>query len=149
MEYGTVPDWLGGIGTTGALLTSLYLLREDRRFRASAQASRISVWAEWKRTPGGHDATPRQFFVYVDNASDAPVYVNSVRVSRREGEDSLLDIEFATVPAHHIEDYGLDEIDFPPQAEVPYIEATFLDVDRVRWRRTSRAVLQRDGGPTP
>jgi hypothetical protein len=53
VEYGTVPDWLAGAGTVGALVVALVLLSHDLRARREveeerrrAQASRVVCWLE-------------------------------------------------------------------------------------------------------
>lgn len=145
MAYGTVADWFTAVGTVGAFFVALYLLNQERLLRLGAQAAHVSVWAEWKRTVGGQDPTERQYFAYIDNSSDAPVYVDLMQVMREEGDEPGLEIEMGTVPAHDTADYGLDEADFPSSGEPPYVEIFFLDSNRVRWRRDSRAVLEKIG----
>jgi hypothetical protein len=142
MNVGSVPDWLAAVGTVGALFFSLTLHRENRRMRTREQAARISVWAEWKRTPDRHDASERQYFAYINNASDAPIYVELMQVHR--GPDHPPEeVEMGTVPGHDTVDYGLDEEHFPPGDDPPFIDITFLDSNRIRWSLDSRATLKR------
>jgi hypothetical protein len=143
MSLGSIPEWLAAIGTVGALFLSLLLLREDRRLRTVAQAARISVWAEWKRSQELHDTTERQYFAYINNASDAPIYVELMKVSSKRDDTPRLPVRIGTVPAHETVDYGVSEVDFPPKGNPPYVDITFLDTNRVRWHLDSRAVLKR------
>lgn len=148
MDFGTVPDWFAAVGTVGALFVSLVLLREDRRLRSSEQAGQVSAWAEWRREGRPQDTTPRQWFVYVNNASGAPVYVEVVNVARGPGNGPTLSIEFGTVAAHDTVDYGLPEEEFQPLGDHPFVDVTFIDARRMRWRVDSKAVLKRLG-PAP
>jgi hypothetical protein len=142
MELGSVADWFAAVGTVGALFVSLYLVQQERGFRLRAQASRVSAWAEWDRSQSGRHERP--FFAYVNNSSEAPIYVDVMTVSDHEGRNPL-HVRIGTVPAHETRDYGLDVTSFPPGGKVPLVEIEFLDADRVRWRRNSRAALQRIG----
>lgn len=143
MDFGSVADWLAAIGTVGALFVSLNLLREDRRMRAREQATRISVWTEWRRSPDHHDTSEREYFAYINNASDAPIYVDLMRVHHTPDDPPDLLVEMGTVPAHDTADYGLDVEDFRPDGLPPYVSITFLDTNRVPWSLDSRAVLKR------
>jgi hypothetical protein len=143
MNLGSLPDWLAAIGTVGALFVSLGLLREDRRLRAVAQAARISVWAEWRRALEGHDTSERQYFAYINNASDAPIYVDLMQVSAEPDDAPRLLVEMGTVPAHETADYGLSDAEFPPGEDPPYLAISFLDTNRVGWSLDSRAILKR------
>jgi hypothetical protein len=142
MEYGSLAEWFAAFATAGTLVFSLYLLQQERQLRLRAQATRISTWAEWDRTePGRHE---RPFFAYVNNSSDAPIYVDVMAVSQGEGPEPFR-VRIGTVPAHATRDFGLDVTRFPPGGDVPLVEIQFLDADRVRWRRNSCAALQRIG----
>jgi hypothetical protein len=44
VDWGTVPDWLSGIGTTGALAATLYIVLGDRRETAARQARQVQVF---------------------------------------------------------------------------------------------------------
>src|SRR5829696_9917965 len=44
-EAGNLAEWVGAVGTTGALLLGLHLLRRDRE---SDVADQVSVWRSWQ-----------------------------------------------------------------------------------------------------
>lgn len=149
MDGGSLADWVaaGGavvaaVGTVGALGVALSLLREDRRLRAVAQATHVSVWAEWRRSS---DRYERQFFAYINNAGDAPIYVEDLRAGFEGSGPIGPVIQVGTVPAGGTSDYGLSEVHFPPGGEVPYLQIRFLDTNRVWWLLDSRARLTRVG----
>jgi hypothetical protein len=43
IDWGSVPDWISGIGTTGALLATLYIVTTDRKDADSRQARQVAV----------------------------------------------------------------------------------------------------------
>jgi len=152
MDGGSLADWVaaGGavvaaVGTVGALGVALSLLREDRRLRAVAQATHVSVWAEWRRSSDRYDLSERQFFAYINNAGDAPIYVEDLRAGFEGSGPIGPVIQVGTVPAGGTSDYGLSEVLFPPGGEVPYLQIRFLDTNRVWWLLDSRARLTRVG----
>jgi hypothetical protein len=94
VEYGTLPDWLAGAGTVGALAVALVLLAQDLRARREveeerrrAQASRVVCWPESAKTvmqelPPGV-AVPlgaHHLEVILHNGSDEPVFDCQVHV---------------------------------------------------------------------
>lgn len=44
VDWGTVPDWVSGIGTTGALFATLYIVLSDRRAAEVQQARQIQLF---------------------------------------------------------------------------------------------------------
>ncbi len=65
MDWGSVPDWFGGIGTTGALLLGLYVLSRDRRSAEQAQMRRLVINRRGRN---------EYFAVELLNTSDQPFY---------------------------------------------------------------------------
>jgi hypothetical protein len=95
VEYGTLPDWLAGAGTVGALAVALVLLAHDLRARREveedrrwAQAGRVVCWLESVETvppeplPAGVMARvgARHLEVILHNGSEEPVFDCQVRV---------------------------------------------------------------------
>lgn len=149
MEIGSLADWFSAAGTVSAVVLTLCLLFAERRRRRGELAARISVWTEWLREPGGHNLEPRQYFAYVDNSGDSPVYVDLMEVRARPGGEVLDKVEIATVAAHDRSPYGLSEKTFPPTADPPFVEIFFADVNGARWRRNSRGELLPVPGSRP
>jgi hypothetical protein len=69
-QFGTVPDWIGAIGTTLAFVVAFVVLSLDLRERHRRQASHVTAWLERGRA----DVT-----LHIANSSDIPVY--KVRVT--------------------------------------------------------------------
>jgi hypothetical protein len=72
VDWGTVPDWVGGIGTTGALLLGFYILLRDRRKEDRTQAARIII-----RAVSTTQGTGRM--VRILNKSDRPIFFPSMQ----------------------------------------------------------------------
>src|SRR6516225_5986930 len=69
-QLGTVPDWIGAIGTTLAFFVAFVVLSLDLRERHRRQGSHVTAWLE----RDGANVT-----VHIANSSDIPVY--KVRVT--------------------------------------------------------------------
>jgi hypothetical protein len=65
INFGSVPDWIGGVGTTLAFAVALTVLFLDLSGRMRNQASQVSAWIA--RGPSGAE-------VYIANQSSVPVY---------------------------------------------------------------------------
>ncbi|WNM74167.1 membrane protein [Mycobacterium Phage Nergal] len=63
--WGTAGEWVGGLGSAGALLLALYILLRDRRLRERAQADRVACWLEFSE----HDDAA----AHLINTSDMPI----------------------------------------------------------------------------
>jgi hypothetical protein len=130
-----------------ALLNGLGISPQETRqdtpdSNTNRQARLVSALVEWKRK-NEPDSTPRRWVVYVDNASDAPITVEQVKVSSPSMELPIEDwgIVRPKVPS----DYELEESDFDPSGDRPEVYVRFLDSYGQRWR-LHRGVLKRIGG---
>ena len=142
IAWGDAPGWFAAVGTVGALGISLYLIWNERNLRVNQQARRVAVWAEWKRT-GRPDSNPRQYYAYINNSSDSPVFVELMSVCKTSTGSPLEEVIMGVVAPHDIADYGLRESLFSPDDDPPYIKMTFRDIDRVRWHCDSSGLLRK------
>lgn len=93
LDWGDVPTWVGGIGTTGALSVSLFLLfREQRRleeFRQEElrrQASKVTAWLEYELVDGRF-APGTRLWGRVRNGSEEPIFdVHAGYLGRQAGD---------------------------------------------------------------
>jgi hypothetical protein len=61
-EAGNLAEWVGAVGTTGALLLALHLLRRDRDANVATQVDQVSVWRSWQLRRSQDDrGTPNVF----------------------------------------------------------------------------------------
>lgn len=144
MEYGTVPDWLAGVGTVGALVVALVLLSHDRRARREveeerrrAQASRVVCWLEAVEvlTPVGD----RRVELVLHNGSEEPVFDCRVHVDLdaaatstfRDGGRRLTLAEPMLPPGQTRRPLSL------PVFDLPHASAgmAFTDTSNRRWGR--------------
>lgn len=108
MDWGSIPDWIAGVGTAGALLLTWRLLkheleasRAERQARATDelrreadQAACVSSWLE-DLDPQIHGA--QGWVVWVSNSSSSPVYNCLVEVSEILGDGDQR-AHFSSVP---------------------------------------------------
>ena len=91
--------------------------------------------------------SPRQYFVYINNSSDSPIFVEKMRAVQKheDGPSGTVEVVWGTVPAQAVEDYGVEESIFDMNLDPPLIEITYSDVDGVRWFRNSLGTIRRIG----
>src|SRR5688500_13208114 len=122
MEWlGTVPQWLAAVAAIGALTTTVIVILRDRRARVEYQPRRLSVWSELDRSVPDDQKQDmnRDFYVYVRNSSDSPIFDGLVKVGSNGPNYRLL-----VVPAHETVDYRLDEqFRAPPKVEITFRDA--------------------------
>jgi hypothetical protein len=141
---GSLAEWVAAVGTVGALVGALYLLRGEQQLRRASQATRVSVWTQCKAFPAGHEMSRRQYFACISNDCDSPVYVYQMSVFPEVNTVAAgPSAHVGTVPPHERVEFALDGADFPASGEPPYMVIYFLDLDRVSWRRDSHAVLEK------
>jgi hypothetical protein len=125
-----------------ALLKGLDIATTDNE--TSRQARMVSATVEWKRK-SEPDSTPRQWVVYIDNDSDAPIMVEQVKVSSSSREELSIE-DWGTVrPKDPSSNFGLKESDFDPSEERPEVYVRFLDSYGQRWT-LRKGVRKRIGG---
>jgi hypothetical protein len=66
-EAGNLAEWVGAVGTTGALLLGLHLLR--RKAGVAAQADQVSVWRSWQLRPSHDDPRSADVFAQLHIAN--------------------------------------------------------------------------------
>jgi hypothetical protein len=76
-EAGNLAEWVGAVGTTGALLLGLHLLRRDREAKVADQ---VSVWRSWQLRPSQDDPPTADVFaqLHIANHSLGPIILPRV-----------------------------------------------------------------------
>lgn len=84
LQWGNVAEWVGALGTAGALLFAFWLLGQDRRNAQRAQVDLVGAWGEPRYERRGPDA-PRveqtRILIYVRNGSELPIVVKQLAYS--------------------------------------------------------------------
>jgi hypothetical protein len=79
LDYGTVPAWLGAVGTTCAFAATSYVIARDANLRRGAQARRIACHVSCKDGLAEDGITKTYECAYtVTNLSDEPIYMIAV-----------------------------------------------------------------------
>ncbi|WP_405827360.1 hypothetical protein [Streptomyces sp. NBC_00105] len=141
-DWGTVPAWVSGVGSSAALMATAHIIRRDRRDKERLDANRVACWVEWPsldeaQLRGEREATA---YVQVKNASDRPVFDVQVLLwsgrSRKPGKPHLI---VAVLKATDGESEAGRELPYVADAAVPAAAAVaFRDADGCEWVRDLR-----------
>lgn len=72
--WGTVADWVGGLGTTAAFIAAVVVIAKDAKVRRLAQASKVIYYQEPAKGSRYDDPVPNHYLYIVKNLSSEPVY---------------------------------------------------------------------------
>ncbi|WP_427117019.1 hypothetical protein [Pseudarthrobacter scleromae] len=136
--WGTVAEWVGGLGTTAAFLAAVVVIAKDAKVRKLAQARKVAYVTE-KLTVYDHvrGATHvRQVPKYVlKNLSDEPIYDVSFHADAgiTAGQGPAIGEQDVVLPG---EDFATKiELDEPPLAH-------FRDNSNVAWMRNIKGKVR-------
>ncbi|MEQ1699266.1 MAG: hypothetical protein ABMA25_04105 [Ilumatobacteraceae bacterium] len=134
MELGTIPDWIGAIGTTGAFIVAVGLLGRELRDRRVAQARLVSAWV----TEVDNNQQEPITSVVVQNRSGEPVYEVTLSwfdpVAHADvGEGGEILIHLTVLPP----DTRQQAADSVPtrMGHLPALTLSFTDSSDRRWTR--------------
>lgn len=85
IDWGTVPAWVGAIGSAGALFLALMLLQGEIVARRREQAGAVSIWVEWPEGPSPEVIAE----VVVFNAGRAAIHDCRLRIVKRDDLTSM------------------------------------------------------------
>ena len=94
-QAGNLAEWVGAVGTTGALLLGLHLLRRDREANVAPQADQVSVWRTWQLRPSQDDPSTADVFAQLHIANHSLRLIILPRVYTWIASDSEVGQEFA------------------------------------------------------
>jgi hypothetical protein len=160
--YGTLPDWFAALGTVGAFIAGLLLLRKELDARREAQDDRrraqarlVAAWASNPRRPEDESSVP-EFVVVTRNGSDEPVYDVLVELFSRllnfqppgmsQRQQPVLRLGFDVLPPQYKEVQRVAQ----NQDGIPgWLTISFRDSQGYRWRRHGNGWLELLEGPHP
>ncbi|HYI61116.1 MAG TPA: hypothetical protein VEW93_04865 [Acidimicrobiales bacterium] len=127
------PDWISAVGTVGALVSTLYLVRRDRREamrqEVEEQARQVSAWYEMKAPAHG---TVAVIVGHVVNRSIDPVFNVAVRGARSDAEPDWS--ASVLVPAGEVE-FKIHGVPVTELDAELHAHLTFTDARGVSWAR--------------
>jgi hypothetical protein len=94
-EAGNLAEWVGAVGTTGALLLGLHLVRRDREAGLAAQSDQVSVWTSWQLRPSQDDSRTADVFAQLHIANHSLGLIILPRVYTWIANDGEVGHEFA------------------------------------------------------
>ena len=145
-------DWINtasnvfqSIGTVGAFVIGFVLLRSEHRREADrtederrAQASRVSAWVEFFRTPDGS----RELLLHVHNSSDMPIYEVELPLPTRGDDEPETEFIGLVPPGQTVRRQAPHDWLASYVGPEP-IEIEFLDSAGWQWRRDEQGALVR------
>ncbi len=140
IDWGTAPEWVAAIGTTGALIVALLVLKgelgqrhEQEQERRRDQASRVAAWLEYESV----DVTGVELpMVLMKNASESPVFMTEVLVHAPAGFDH----GDCTVGAKSLPPNHTTRLRLPP-GEWLFGRLWFTDAAGRHWQRHAGGLL--------
>jgi hypothetical protein len=134
IALGTVPDWVGAIGTTLAFFVAFVVFYLDVSERHRRQASQVTAWFERKAA---------EAVLHIVNSSDVPVYNIRVYPKLLGQVDEI--IEYPVLGPRT--DETRPAIPMPGSTHVSNrffnVEISFADSAGRRWRRDGDGSLHR------
>jgi hypothetical protein len=142
LDFGTLPEWLSGIGTVGTLLIAVRVLSRERAERRADELERRA--REWEREARqarlvtywvpeeGKYGTPQ---VIVSNASENPVFDFSILLHRE-----VIGSRRSIPPG---------QVEFPVNdaVEARELVLAFTDAEGRRWKRREHRLAKADPPP--
>lgn len=140
IALGTTPDWIAAVGTAGALIAAVLLLRDDRKVRREQddeksrdQAQRIGTWM----TSDNYG-----YRVHLRNASDLPIYNVTVEFGTPAGHEPWSESSsWITLPPGGT-DTILIHADRSPTGAVTLYRTRFTDSAERSWERGASGQLR-------
>lgn len=74
MESGSVAEWVGAIGTIGALLLGIGLFTRDRAIARRANVDALITWLSWDEVADRDGGVRVETIVHVCNSGTRPIY---------------------------------------------------------------------------
>ncbi|MFJ6197508.1 hypothetical protein [Micromonospora sp. NPDC092111] len=158
IDWGSVPDWFGGLGTVGALLFGVLSLRREIRARRredrAARARQARLVSASARIEGGGVLRVR-----VANDSDGPVFDLAVAPevpTADSGAGAVVPVAAVTGPVDRLNGHRDGElfvtvdrsVDLTAYASAT-VELRFTDQQGNRWRRRGGQEPELDLGAEP
>jgi hypothetical protein len=140
IDWGSVPDWLAGIGAVAALLFLAVALLREIRARRTDEARRDAERRDYETRHARRvsvtvlHASGLSLELEIANDSDGPIFDV---VPAYEGPDVRNPVRIARIPASDVTraSVGSSALLTTGAEVVPIV--TFTDVDGLRWRRAA------------
>jgi hypothetical protein len=74
VDWGNVAEWVGAVGTIGALLLGIGLLARDRAISRRKSVDDLVTWLTWRQVPDREQGARLETMVHVCNRGSSAVY---------------------------------------------------------------------------
>ncbi|MEY2446655.1 MAG: hypothetical protein QOH79_131 [Acidimicrobiaceae bacterium] len=147
MKFGTVADWVAAVGTGGALVIGMLLLRAELRSRRAdsderlrSQSRHVVCWLHFVETQDDGS----WWIVKVRNGSDEPIYQVAVSVDLGEPSGGHPEGWWDVIPPGDEVACMWEPGDFATEP-LPWL--SFVDAQGAWWHRDGRGVLELERRP--
>jgi hypothetical protein len=152
-NWGSVPDWLAGVGTLLALALALWAVfrelaarREALDDRLRSQARLVAAWVS-ERDPYGNWAMGGEGFVLTRNGSDEPVRNVTVTAYKKHPSqvpplEEFYRVTYAVLAPHTTETSRALPFGDAPRFDSVAVSIVFRDSQGCRWQREPDGILQ-------
>lgn len=148
--WGDVASWISAIGTAGALLIAMLLLRIESKERLAQRESmkrnvarKISGWCEVNNDHA---------VLWIQNLSDEPVYYVVGYIGKQwtnledlpDDDNEYIETVYGTVPPGTKLDYRIEDVKYFKRGlfpDIPEVAIEFTDANGLHWRRLSNGKL--------
>lgn len=136
--WGTVAEWVGGLGTTAAFLATAVVINRDAKARRMSQARKVVILPEATRLKAPTQGRVYQKMYTLQNHSDEPIYRIMFYTPDGYKDQDPIDGKFVLPPgdSHTCAEGGFDND--------PPLMVTFRDSSGLGWIRDAMGEVHPD-----
>lgn len=150
-EWGNTADWVGAIGTAGALIATVVIISSDKRRARQRRANDLITWVAADPYGGTPQATGLTPTVMIENTGDAPVPAIHVWHSDGSGFWAMYGLSASEAKHGSLEAGKKVEVNVPEYnyGKHDRLFLKFIDADNQHWTRDAMTgkYLRRDPIP--
>ena len=150
-EWGSAADWVGAIGTAGALIATVVIISSDKRRDRQKRANDLITWVAADPYGGTPQATGLMPTVMIENTGDTPIL--SVMVWHSDGTGHWHAFGVTAKGSLHgsLPPGASDEVEIPDYKYGKHdrIFVKFIDADNQHWTRNAATGKYLRRGPIP
>lgn len=128
--WGTVADWVGGLGTTAAFLATALVISRDAKVRRFAQARMVGFYYQALRPEDRETDYAHPYALYLKNLSDEPLYDVNFRIYKDGKYLAQYELRPVLLPGEVL------KTTYDGQPKLKEVAANFRDNSGVDWMRT-------------
>ncbi|CCH77743.1 hypothetical protein BN12_220021 [Nostocoides japonicum T1-X7] len=129
LDWGDVPTWIGGVGTTGAVAWAVVTFRSQANMRSLDEVAGVSAWLEAQQS----DYESRDVHLVVLNATSRAIYDVWVEHSGEESQPVVWEV---IPPGQSRRLPAAEHLVSPLDEASGQVDLSFTDTKGQRWERS-------------